>query len=54
MPLCAEIDEIACGSYQRKNPPDIVGSGYVVQSLEAALWAFHQSSTFEEQDGERF
>jgi ADP-ribosylglycohydrolase len=48
MPLCAEIDEIACGSYQRKNPPDIVGSGYVVQSLEAALWAFHQSSTFEE------
>jgi ADP-ribosylglycohydrolase len=48
LPLCAEIDEIARGSYQRKNPPDIVGSGYVVQSLEAALWAFHQSSTFEE------
>ena len=47
-PLCAEIDEIACGSFKRKEPPDIVGSGYVVQSLEAALWAFHKSATFEE------
>jgi len=26
----------------------IVGSGYVVQSLEAALWAFYKSSTFKE------
>lgn len=46
--LCAEIDEIARGSFKRKEPPEIVGSGYVVQSLEAALWAFHRSSTFEE------
>lgn len=48
MPLCAEIDEIACGSFKRKQPPKIVGSGYVVRSLEAALWAFYRSSTFEE------
>ncbi|MEI6260675.1 MAG: ADP-ribosylglycohydrolase family protein [Deltaproteobacteria bacterium] len=48
VPLCAEIDEIACGSFKRKEPPEIVGSGYVVQSLEAALWAFYKSSTFEE------
>jgi ADP-ribosylglycohydrolase len=47
-PLCAEIDEIAEGSYLRKEPPAIVGSGYVVKSLEAALWAFSRSSTFAE------
>ncbi|MEI6207155.1 MAG: ADP-ribosylglycohydrolase family protein [Desulfuromonadales bacterium] len=46
--LCAEIDEIACGSFKQKEPPEIIGSGYVVKSLEAALWAFHKSSTFEE------
>ena len=47
-PLCAEIDEIATGSFKRVEPPDIVGSGYVVKSLEAALWAFYRSETFEE------
>ena len=47
-PLCAEIDEIATGSFKRLEPPDIVGSGYVVKSLEAALWAFYRSETFEE------
>lgn len=47
-PLCPEIDEIASGSFKDKNPPDIIGSGYVVRSLEAALWAFNKSSTFEE------
>jgi|SRR5947207_6266969 len=30
------------------NPPAIKGSGYVVKSLEAALWAFFRSSTFRE------
>ncbi len=47
-PLCPEIDDIARGSFQQKSPPAIVGSGYVVKSLEAALWAFAQSSTFRE------
>jgi ADP-ribosylglycohydrolase len=47
-PLCPEVDEIASGSYKRKSPPEIVGSGYVVKSLESALWAFHCSGTFEE------
>jgi len=46
--LCREIDEIACGSFKHKDPPEIVGSGYVVKSLEAALWAFDRSSTFKE------
>ena len=47
-PLCAEIDEIAAGSFKRLEPPDIVGSGYVVKSLEAALWAFYRSETFKD------
>ena len=47
-PLCDEIDDIAAGSFRSKEPPEIVGSGYVVKSLEAALWAFHKSSTFAE------
>ena len=46
--LAPEIDEIACGSFKHKNPPEIEGSGYVVKSLEAALWAFHNSNNFEE------
>ena len=46
--LCAQIDEIAAGSFKSKEAPEIVGSGYVVKSLEAALWAFHKSSAFEE------
>lgn len=47
-PLAPKITEIAAGSYKRKNPPEIRGTGYVVNSLEAALWAFHQSSSFRE------
>ena len=47
-PLCPEIDEIACGSFKRKQPPAIKGSGYVVHSLEAALWAFFSSESFED------
>jgi len=47
-PLTREINEIASGSFKLKNPPDIKGTGYVVQSLEAALWAFHKSGSFGE------
>jgi ADP-ribosyl-[dinitrogen reductase] hydrolase len=47
-PLVAEIDEIAAGSYKQRSPPQIVGSGYVVRSMEAALWAFYHSSSFKE------
>ncbi|MBL8866472.1 MAG: ADP-ribosylglycohydrolase family protein, partial [Planctomycetia bacterium] len=41
-----KVAAVAAGSYREKEPPAIVGSGYVVQSLEAALWAFHKSTTF--------
>jgi hypothetical protein len=40
------IAEIAAGSYKRKQPPSIVGDGYAVRSLEAALWAFYHSDSF--------
>jgi ADP-ribosylglycohydrolase len=46
--LISEIEDIAAGSFKKKNPPEIRGTGYVVQSLEAALWAFSHSNTFEE------
>jgi ADP-ribosyl-[dinitrogen reductase] hydrolase len=47
-PLVPEIDEIAGGSFKRCEPPQIRGAGYVVKSLEAALWAFERSSSFRE------
>jgi hypothetical protein len=47
-PLTAEIDEVARGSFKRKEPPEIRGLGYVVRSLEAALWTFDESVSFEE------
>ncbi len=45
-PLIPEIDAIAAGSFKRREPPEIRGIGYVVKSLEAALWAFDRSATF--------
>ncbi len=46
-PLAPRIHEIAAGSFLRREPPEIRGSGYVVDSLEAALWAFAKSTSFE-------
>ena len=45
-PLAPDIAEIANGSFKHRNPPEIVGSGYVVKSIEAALWAFYNSDNF--------
>ena len=45
-PFHPEIAEVAEGSFHSKAPPQIVGSGYVVKSLEAALWAFHDATDF--------
>lgn len=47
-PLDPEIDEVASGSFRTKRPPEIAGSGYVVRSLEAALWAFYDAADFRE------
>jgi ADP-ribosylglycohydrolase len=42
------VEPVARGSYRRKQPPAIKGTGYVVDCLEAALWAFHEAKSFEE------
>ncbi|MCA9067425.1 MAG: ADP-ribosylglycohydrolase family protein [Planctomycetaceae bacterium] len=47
-PLAEPVEDVALGSFRRLNPPEIKGSGYVVKSLEAALWAFHDARDFEE------
>jgi ADP-ribosyl-[dinitrogen reductase] hydrolase len=47
-PLAPAVDEIAAGSFRRKEPPQIRGSGYVIHSLEAALWAFSRTADFRE------
>lgn len=45
-PLAPRIAAVAAGSFASKNPPQITGDGYVVRSLEAALWAFHRAASF--------
>lgn len=47
-PLHPEILDVTDGSFREKQPPEIKGSGYVVRSLEAALWAFHDARDFRE------
>lgn len=47
-PLSPKIDAIAAGSFKGKTAAQVRGSGYVVHSLEAALWAFWASESFEE------
>ena len=46
--LAPNVHAIARGSYKRKSPPAIRGGGYVIESLEAALWAFHQHNNYEQ------
>lgn len=46
--VCPEIAEVMAGSYRTKEPPEIRGTGYVRDSLEAALWAFDRSADFRE------
>ncbi|MEP6915545.1 MAG: ADP-ribosylglycohydrolase family protein [Acidobacteriota bacterium] len=47
-PFVAPIERVAGGSFLRLEPPDIRGTGYVTASLEAALWAFAKSTSFED------
>lgn len=47
-PLTPKIAGIAAGSFKRKDRSEIKGDFYVVPSLEAALWAFPGSGSFEE------
>ena len=44
----ATVNALAQGDYLDKEEKHIKGSGYVIESLEAALWCFAQTETFEE------
>ncbi len=47
-PLAPRIAAIAEGSFKHKQPPEIRGTGYVVDTLEAVLWAFFHTEDFRE------
>jgi ADP-ribosyl-[dinitrogen reductase] hydrolase len=47
-PSAPKISDIALGSYRDKRVDEIKGSGYVVESLEAALWCFYHADSFED------
>jgi len=44
--LSPKIQAIADGMYRGKDQAEISGSGYVVESLEAALWSFYTTDSF--------
>lgn len=44
--LHPEVAAVAAGSFLQKSPPAIRGTGYVVDCLEAALWAFATTDDF--------
>ena len=45
-PLAEKVAAIMRGSFAVKESPQIRGSGYVIHTLEAALWAFHGTDNF--------
>ncbi len=47
-PLSPRVHDVAAGTFKAKNPSEIRGTGYVVHALEAALWAFWSTDSFEE------
>ncbi len=47
-PLTPRIHAVASGTFKVKKPPEVRGTGYVVDALEAALWAFWNTDSFEE------
>jgi ADP-ribosylglycohydrolase len=46
-PLSHKVLAVAKGSYKTKQPPALKGTGYVVDCLEAALWAFYHHDDYE-------
>jgi ADP-ribosyl-[dinitrogen reductase] hydrolase len=47
-PLTSAIGSIARGDYREKTAEEIHAGGYVVHSLEAAMWCFAQTDGFEQ------
>ena len=48
MPMSDALKFIAEGQYKTKSETQIRGSGYVVESLEAAFWCFWQTASFQD------
>ena len=48
LPLTPALQALARGDYKNKTEAEIEGSGYVVESLEAALWCFWQTDNFKD------
>jgi ADP-ribosyl-[dinitrogen reductase] hydrolase len=46
--LIPEVASIAMGSFKHLEPPEIKAEGTAVKTLEAALWAFNKTESFEE------
>jgi ADP-ribosyl-[dinitrogen reductase] hydrolase len=47
-PIEIKVIEIQHQKYKNKSINEIQGTGYVIDSLEAALWCFNKSNSFEE------
>lgn len=47
-PTTPKVSAIASGLYLEKSYVQLTGSGYVLESLESALWCFHKADSFEE------
>lgn len=47
-PLESSVVEVMAGSYKNRNPLHIRASGFVIDTMEAALWAFYCTDSFEE------
>ncbi|MET0355459.1 MAG: ADP-ribosylglycohydrolase family protein [Cellvibrio sp.] len=45
-PTSAKVIAISRGDYLKLSYEQLTGSGYVIESLESALWCFHNSSNF--------
>ena len=47
-PLTEKVAGVVAGDFKSKKSQDVNGSGYCVESLEAALWAFYSTDNFEQ------
>ncbi len=47
-PLDSAVEAVAKGSYKKMKKADLAPDSNVISCLEAALWAFHKSKSFEE------
>ena len=44
--ISEEVLKVILGSYKSKEAPEIKSSGFVVDTLESALWAFYKTDSF--------